>query len=149
MMMGAGMMMGRGRRMCRPGCMNSCCRRVVICSPGCMGPCCVSRTMCAPGCTLPCCMNQQVITRTYQYAPPPPGVTNTNPYAPNHFFVSSQPQQMQPMQPIQKIQQPTLINNDSNLQNDMERQLLQRQATLNEEKKRQKQMAEKLRIDKE
>ncbi len=102
-MMGAGMMMGRG--MCPPGCMNSCCRRIIVCPPGCMNSCCVQRVLCAPGCTLPCCMNPQVISRAYQYARPPPGVINTDPYAPNQFFMNSPPQQMQPVQQIPQMQQ--------------------------------------------
>jgi len=117
-MMGAGMMMGRG--MCPPGCMNSCCRRVIVCRPGCMNSCCVQRVMCAPGCTLPCCMNPQVMSRTYQYARPPPGVMNTDPYAPNQFFMSPQPQQMQPVQQMQTMQQTQQqAKYDMNSQNDM------------------------------
>lgn len=119
MMMGAGRMMGRGMGMCAPGCMNSCCRRVIICPPGCMGPCCATRVMCAPGCNLPCCMGQrQIITRNY-YAPPPRGVINTDPYAPNSFFGTSQPQQMnsyQQMTPIQPMKQQQA---SYDIQNDM------------------------------
>ena len=124
MMMGAGMGM-RGMGYCPPGCMSSCCRRVIVCQPGCVNTCCVPRNVCQPGCTLPCCMNQQAIARTYQYAPPPPGSYTNDPYAPNRLL------------PMAQTPQPSYSQ-----QNDIDRQLLlQQQAKINLEKRKQEEMA--------
>lgn len=96
--LGVGMGM-RGIGYCPPGCIASCCRRVMVCPPGCMNLCCVNRTrvICAPGCTLPCCqpmmMNPNPISR---YGP-----MGQNAYLPNRLL-PQQPMAPQPMIPQQQ-----------------------------------------------
>lgn len=89
MMVGAGMgmMMGgrmRGRGYCDPGCMDSCCTRVIICQPGCNGPCCANRVVvCPPGCNMPCCASQRGYMPNTMV---PYNNPNQDPYMPNQFF---------------------------------------------------------------
>jgi len=59
--LGMGMGMRRGLGYCAPGCIDSCCRTVIVCPSNCNQACCTSRRIvtnrCPPGCVRTCCIN--------------------------------------------------------------------------------------------